>query len=110
VGKRSVFDRNAFLKNVEWIIQKKCGGNRGRFNEQIGQRSADYRWRAEGSIPSLEAVIKICDTFDLRVDWLLSGRGDPQSDDLTKEELRSLVQEYKELADRYRKLWSESKE
>jgi hypothetical protein len=103
------YDREVFLKNVEWIIEHKCGGSKGRFNELIDQRQADYRWRTESNLPSLEAVIKICDIFNVNIGWLLSGHGEPDRDDVTKEELKTLVQEYKDLAMHYKQLCNKSR-
>jgi hypothetical protein len=98
----------AFIRGVEWIIENKCGGNKGRFNEMIGQRQADYRWRSEAKLPSLEAVLKICHVFAVRIEWLLSSRGDPHQADETKEELKALVMQYKDLAEHYKTLLEKS--
>jgi len=102
------YTKDAFIRGVAWIIDHRCAGSKSRFNELIGQRQADYRWRSEAKLPSLEAVLKICHVFGVRVEWLLSGRGDPQRAEETKEELKALIVQYKELAAHYKELWKKS--
>lgn len=91
------WDQEGFSRRIDQIIRERCQGNKTKFNKVIGQRSADYRWRVEGQMPSLSAVLKICDYFGVDLNWLILGepgverRAEPISQ-------KELLKEWRELA------------
>lgn len=111
---RKEFNIEIFLERIEFLIQERCHGNRSEFNNIVGQRSADYRWRNEKRFPRIEALIKICNHFELSMDWLLGlddSHFEDKADDITmpEEDYRELLNHYKEVASHYRNLYEHAK-
>jgi len=105
MGGSACWDPDVFNQNVAELIEERCGGRKNRFNELIGQRDADYRWKS-GQMPSLAAVIKICEHFKISYDWLLRGK----SPEIPEEGVGLEMSENKELLDHYKELVNTLKE
>src|SRR4030067_2315436 len=109
------FNKALFLQRIELLIAEKCNGDRPQFNQAIGQRSADYRWRTEKHFPRVEALVKICNHFGVSMDWLL-GLGEDQAMPApvigagrSDAQMRELLIYYREVADHYRALYGHAR-
>lgn len=107
------FNKKAFIFNVRNLIDGPCDGNAKKFNDIVGQRQAFYRWANETSKPRIEALLRICNHFNVSMDWLLglqkSEAPNPKEQDdkfnMTPEKIDEIIRGYKESAEHYRTLY-----
>jgi transcriptional regulator with XRE-family HTH domain len=111
------FDSEAFSAKIDFLINEYCNGNAAQFNEVIGQKKASYRWKTEGHFPRVEALMKICNNFNVSIDWLLGLKEEaeePKKESeiskstqfLDNKELLQLLNYYKEIAGFYKDLYT----
>lgn len=69
-----MWDKTIFLKNIDYLVLKKCNGINQVFNNKINDRDATTKWKTTENRPSVKALLKISKVFDVSVDWLLMGK------------------------------------
>lgn len=71
-----MWDKSIFIKNIDKIINDRCGGIQKRFNEAIGDRQAVTKWKSttKDSRPSVDMLLRISRKFNVSLDWLLTGK------------------------------------
>ncbi|MDD4422652.1 MAG: S24 family peptidase [Eubacteriales bacterium] len=87
-----MWNHEIFLKNVELLLDRYCGGSKTKgsqkiFNDRIGDRDAVSKWKG-GNKPSLETLLKISDKFSVSLDWLVLG-----NDNVVREQPTLVIQE-----------------
>jgi len=68
-----MWNKAAFLKNIDYLIENECGGIQQKFNERIHDRQAVTKWKSEkkDSRPSIDVLLRIAEEFGVSIDWLL---------------------------------------
>ncbi|WP_300668894.1 S24 family peptidase [Desulfoluna sp.] len=66
------WNREVFLHNLEELVTRECGGQLGELDRTVGMTGAFESWR-DGISPTIDAIFKICQTFDCDITWLLNG-------------------------------------
>lgn len=66
------WNQEIFNKNIDFLIQEKCGGVQQVFNDIVGPRDAATAWKKR--MPSFKYILTICDKFDCSLDWLIKGK------------------------------------
>ncbi len=73
------WNKDIFIKNIEYLINTYCNGVAKEFNTRIDQRDAYTRWKKSEVKPNLEAIFTICEKFECDFNWLLTGEGTPKN-------------------------------
>lgn len=67
-----IFNKDIFLSNIRYLINRDCGGVAATFNDKIEQRDAVTRWKKPDTIPNTTALFAICEKFNCSFDWLFA--------------------------------------
>lgn len=95
------WNQEIFYNNIMLLIKERCAGNSTIFNDKIHSRDAATRWKTKK--PTLKALDTIADVFDVSMNWLRTGQGEPAvaadpSDQVTLRDILKLHEEIHRLA------------
>lgn len=107
-GQRKI-RKDLFFKRIDTLIQEQCGGIPSRFNEAVGERSASSRWKKEDRVPKIDKLVRICNRFNVSLDWLMGAAESVEVKDASVDELKALIEHYIHLTGYYRELVSNYK-
>ncbi len=62
-------------------------------------KSVIYTWRTRETDPGSEFILRICDFLNITIEWLITGKEKPDTNNLTENE-KELLQHFQKLPDR----------
>lgn len=93
------WNQEIFLKNIQYLVDFHCEGNKKEFGRRIGDRDAVLKWTGGKNKPpqkpARDILIRIEDKFHGGLDWLIYGNESKQCrlcgnmDEPTKEACRT---------------------
>lgn len=90
-----------FAERMRILINEKTGGNSSAFAKKAGIPPATLHNYLSGRLPQAEQLINIREAYNVNLNWLLTGEGDPFFDDLViREEQKPLNAEQQCLSPR----------
>jgi transcriptional regulator with XRE-family HTH domain len=64
-----------FTKRLIALVKEKTEGNGKKFAENAGIKQATFNNYLNGRLPNADILNNICNTYDVNLNWLVSGRG-----------------------------------
>ena len=73
------WNRSAFLRHLDALIEEHLAGDRRRFDDWIGSPDLLDAWKAGTTSPSIRQILSICELFTCDVNWLVTGKTGPDA-------------------------------
>jgi transcriptional regulator with XRE-family HTH domain len=75
-----------FEARLEYLVKTFADGKHTVFAKKCGIAASTFQYYREGNIPKTQNLLRISETCNVSIDWLLKGRGEPFLDDSISED------------------------